>query len=145
MKFVLNNSAAGKGAQDYLKNSLAKSQQNFVDKEKELKKNEKDLLEKKTILTKEEYTKKTNELRKKVMEYQSDRKSVLAKITQQRAESRKVLLEKLNPIIRDYIKENNISLVFDKSSIVAGSNVDLDITDTIVEMLNKELPSLKLN
>ena len=77
MKFVLNNSVAGKGAQDFLKNSLKKNQEKFVNKEKKLKEDEKNLLAKKTILTKEEYKKQTDELRKKVMEYQSERKSIL--------------------------------------------------------------------
>ena len=145
MKFVLNNSVAGKGAQDFLKNSLKKNQEKFVNKEKKLKEDEKNLLAKKTILTKEEYKKQTDELRKKVMEYQSERKSILDKIAEQRLTARKTLLEKLEPIIRDYIKENNISLVLDKSTIVAGSSVDFDITNIIIEKLNKELPSLKIN
>ena len=63
MKSVLNNSKAGKGAQDYLKKTFQDNQKKFSDYEKALKKEEKDLLEKKTILNKEEYTKKTNDLR----------------------------------------------------------------------------------
>lgn len=58
MKYALNNSKAGKGAQDYLKNTLQQNQKEFVNTEKELKKEESDLLEKKNILTREEYAKK---------------------------------------------------------------------------------------
>ena len=46
-------------------------------------------------------------------------------------------------ILKTYIKENNISLIVDKKAIVLG-NVDFDITNTIIEKLNKELPSLTL-
>ena len=144
MRFVMNNSIAGKGVQDFLQKSLKENEKKFFDKEKELKKDEKDLLAKKTIFTKEEYKQKTDELRKKVMEYQSERKNVLDKITEQRARARKILLEKLDPIIRGYIKENNISLVIDKQTIVAGSNNDLDITNIIIDKLNEELPSLNI-
>ena len=59
LKFVLNNSKAGKGAQDFLKDTFNKNQKKFTDMEKKLKKEESDLLSKKTILSKEEYSKKS--------------------------------------------------------------------------------------
>ena len=114
MKFVLNNSKAGKGAQDFLKESFKKNQKNFLDEENALKKEESDLLAQKTILTTEEYQKKTDNLRKKVIDYQSQRRTSLEKITTQRAEARQKLLEKLDPILKTYIKENDISLIIDK-------------------------------
>ena len=66
LKFVLNNSKAGKDAQDFLQNSLNDSVKKYSDMEKELKKEEIDLLAKKTVLSKEEYTKRSDSLRKKV-------------------------------------------------------------------------------
>ena len=41
MKFILNNSKAGKGAQDFLKKSFKENQKKFMDKEKALKKTKK--------------------------------------------------------------------------------------------------------
>ena len=58
MKYVLNQSKAGKNAQDFLKKSFNDNTKKFADIEKSLKKEESDLLAQKTILTKEEYTKK---------------------------------------------------------------------------------------
>ena len=55
MKYVLNNSKAGKGAQDFLKKSFKDNAKKFSDLEKELKKEESDLLGKKNILRKEDY------------------------------------------------------------------------------------------
>ena len=40
MKFVLNNSKAGKGAQDFLQKSFKENQKKFLDEEKSLKKEE---------------------------------------------------------------------------------------------------------
>ena len=42
MKFVLNQSSAGKGAQDFLQKSFKKNQKKFSDEENELKKEERD-------------------------------------------------------------------------------------------------------
>ena len=141
MKFVLNNSKAGKGAQDFLQKSFKTKQKNFLDKENALKNEESDLIGQKTILTKEEYQKRSDDLRKKVIDYQSQRRASLEKITTQRAEARQKLFEKLDPILRTYIKENDFSLVIDSKNVLVGDKA-LDITDIIVEKLNKELPSL---
>ena len=143
MKVVLNNSKAGKGAQDYLQNTFKTNQKKFADLEKALKKEETDLLAKKNILSREDYQKKTDELRKKVIDYQSQRRASLDKIATQRADARQKLLKKIDPILNSYIQENNISMVVDKKNVLGGQ-VDLDITNTIIEKLNKELPSLNL-
>ena len=143
MTYVLNQSKAGQGAQDFLKKKFESSQKKFADKEKDLKKEESDLLGKKNIITKEEYKKSTDNLRKKVLEYQSERRKVLDEIAKQRATARKQLLDKINPIIADYLKENNISIVIDKKIVfIAESSVD--ITNTVIDKLNSELPSLSL-
>ena len=94
-------------------------------------------------MSKNEYQGKTDELRKKVIDYQSQRRASLDKITNQRAVARQDLLKKLDPIIISYIEANGISLVIDKKNIIMG-NTDLDITNIIIEKLNKELPSLSL-
>ena len=57
LKYVLNNSKAGKNAQDFLKKSYNNNLKKYADMEKALKKEEQDLLTKKTVLNKEEYTK----------------------------------------------------------------------------------------
>ena len=143
MTFVLNNSKAGKGAQDFLQKSFKENQKIFLDEENSLKKEESDLLAQKTILSKEEYEKKSNRLRKKVIDYQSQRRTSLEKITTQRAEARQKLIEKLDPILKTYIEENDISMIIDRKNVLMG-NTNLDITSIIVEKLNKEFPSLSI-
>ena len=143
MKFILNQSKAGKGAQDELKKLFNKNAEKFKKIEKDLKNEESDLLKKKNILSKEDYAKKSNELRKKVMGYQTERRAALDKITSLRAKSRQTLVKRIEPIVDNYIKENNISIVMDKKNMTGGLT-EYDITKTIVEKLNQELPSLKL-
>ena len=143
MKYVLNNSKAGKGAQNFLKKTFTTNQKKFADMEKALKKEEVDLLAKRTILAKDEYQKKTDSLRKKVIDYQSQRRASLDKIATQRAKSKETLLKTVDPILETYIKENNISLVVDKRYTLGGFPEN-DITKIIVEKLNKALPSLNL-
>jgi Skp family chaperone for outer membrane proteins len=143
MTFVLNKSKAGEGAQIFLKKTFEENQKKFIIQENELKNEESDLLGKKNVLTKEEYKKNSEDLRKKVLDYQKQRRAFLAKVAKQRSESRQILLQKIDPILKTYSQENNVTLVIDKKFILSG-NTDLDITEIIVEKLNKEFPSLNL-
>ena len=143
LKYVLNNSKAGKNAQDFLKKSYNNNLKKYADMEKALKKEEQDLLTKKTVLSKEEYTKKTDALRKKVIDFQSQRRSAIDKIATQRSNSRETLIQALDPILEAYIKEKSIVLVLDKKFALGGVPEN-DITTIITEKLNKTLPSLNL-
>ena len=54
LNYVLNQSKAGKGAQDFLKKSYTQNIEKFKDIENGLKKEETDLLSKKSVLSKED-------------------------------------------------------------------------------------------
>ena len=143
LKYVLNNSKAGKGAQDYLKKTFSENAKKYDKMQQTLKKDEKDLLSQKTVLSEDVYKKKSIELRKKVNKWQSEKRASLDKLATQRAKSRETLIKKIEPIVDQYINENNISIVLDKKNMIGGLN-KYDITKIIVEKLNKELPSIKL-
>ena len=50
----------------------------------------------------------------------------------------------MNPILKNYMQDNDIKIIVNKESIVLG-DVNLEITASIIEILNKELSSIKLN
>ena len=144
-KFILNNSKAGKGAQIYLKDTFTDNQKKLVELEKKLKKQESDLLGQKTVLSEEEYKKQTDNLRKEVVEYQKERKESLNQIAKLRTDARAKLIEKIDPILKSYMSENEISFVINKNIVIlAGNEHNNDITMPIVKILDKELPSLNL-
>jgi Skp family chaperone for outer membrane proteins len=143
LKYVLNNSKAGKGAQDFLKKLFNDNAKKFTKLEKDLKNQESELLGKKTILSKEDYKKKGEALRKKVVSYQNSRRKSLDEITTKRAKSRETLIAKIEPIVDEYINKNSISIVIDKKNMIGVLN-EYDITKDIIKQLNKELPSLNL-
>jgi Skp family chaperone for outer membrane proteins len=54
------------------------------------------------------------------------------------------VLKSIDPILTDYFEKNQVSLILYKRNIAIG-NSELDITDAIIDELNKKLPSIKLN
>ena len=96
MKYVLNKSKAGKGAQDFLKKSFNNNAKKYSDMEKALKKEESDLLEKKNILSKVEYTKKSDALRKNVIDYNHKEELHLIKLQLKELSQKKLSYKKYN-------------------------------------------------
>ena len=111
--------------------------------QQKLRKEETDLLGKRTILSKEEYTKNVDELRKKVIDFQSQKKITDDKNAVLWAKLRTTLLQKIEPILDSYINENNISFVIDKKYMIGGST-EYDITKIILKKLDASLPSLDI-
>ena len=54
------------------------------------------------------------------------------------------LLKAVNPIIKQYMEENNIRIVLDKQSVLMGDKT-LEITEQVITILNKEVSKLKIN
>ena len=142
-KYVLNQSTAGKKAQETLKKKLDQGIKKISTTEKSLLEEEKKLFNKKLIKP-EEYKKKVEELRSKVSKLQKERNNLLQNIAKQRGNAKKELLKNLNPILEDYMKEKNIIMIIDKKNLLLADK-KLDITKEITNLLNQKLKSVKLD
>jgi len=142
-KYILNESDAGKKANKFLKDELNKSLKNLKDKETKLQKEEKEIIQKKKVLSPEEYKKKITNLRQKVLSLQKERNTSLDPISKKRNKARNELLAALNPIVKNYMSEKNIKIVLDKKSILLADE-KLDITKDIISLLNKQIKSLNI-
>ena len=141
---VMNESIAGKKAQDYLKNQLKTSNKKFNDTAKKLKEEENKIISQKNALSKEEYKKKADELRKKVFNLNKSRDKAIKEVASKRKKAGDEMLKNLNPILGKYMEEKNISVVIDKKNVLMG-NKKFEITSQIIDILNKELKSLNIN
>jgi len=143
-KMILNNSIAGKKAQDSLQKKLKDGIDSINAKERSLQEEEKKIIQQKKVISQEEYVKKVNALRKKVSTLQSERNNLLEKMSKDKLKARNELLKNLNPIIREYMKTKNIKIVMDKKSLILADE-SLDITKDIIKLLNDKIKSIKLN
>ena len=141
---VMNESTAGKKAQENLKNLLKNSNKKFEETAKKLKSEENKIISQKNALSKEEYKKKAEALRKKVFDLNKDREKSIRDVAAKRKKAGDEMLKNLNPILGKYMKDNNISLVIDKKNVLMGDK-KFEITSQIIEILNKEFKSINLN
>ena len=116
----------------------------FNETAKKLKNEENKIISQKNALSKEEYKKRADTLRKKVFELNKEREKSIKEVASKRKKAGDEMLKNLNPILGKYMKENNISVVIDKKNVLMG-NKKFEITSQIIGILNKEFKSINLN
>ena len=144
LKKVLNESKAGSVAQEKLVKEFENQDKKFKNESNALKKQETELINQRKTLSADEYKKKVSSLRKKNVDFQNRRRDASSNFVKKKNNARNQLLKSLNPILQKYMDENGIMMIMnEKNVILANSKVDL--TNTIIDLLNKELKSIKLN
>ena len=142
--FVMNNSLAGKSIIKELDKINKSSQNEFKKIEKNLIDEEKKIISKKNILSEQEYLKEAELFKKKVDDYNLSRNKKINDISKMKNNSQKKLIETLTPILTEYAQKNSISYIIPKQSIIVGKS-ELDLTKTIIEILNSKIKKIKLH
>lgn len=141
---VLNSSKPGSQAQKKLQDKFKAESNKFKKLEESIRKEETEIISQKKAISPEEYQKKVQSLRKKVTDLQKNKQKSFNNIAKSRNDAKQSLLKAVNPIIRKYMEENKIRIIVDNTSVIMGDK-NLEITDKIIAILNKELPTLKIN
>ena len=144
MNRILKESKVGIFVEEELTKLHEAKLDNFKQTEEELNKEEMDLVSKRNIMERTEFEKKGRLLNEKHQAHQDERRKWFDGITVKRNNARAEVLESLDPILTEHFEQNQISIMLYKRNIAIGSS-ELDITDTIIDELNKKLPSIKLN
>ena len=114
VQYIIDKSELG----IYYKNKLNliknKSKSELIKKEEKIKEIQTDIKNKSNILKKDEIDSKVVELNKIVNKYQSDRKILNKKFTDEKNKYTSKILELLNPLLTEYVEKNNIHLVIEK-------------------------------
>ena len=111
MEKILNESKSGMSINKQLEKIHKMNIKEFKKIEDELKKKEESIIAQKNILSKEDYTKKIKILRDNTNSYRKNRQEKINLLTKKRIESSTKLLSIINPILSDYSKVNNISII----------------------------------
>ena len=136
INFLLKNSNVGKAIDKEYKSESEKNLKNFKKKEKELKDKENKIASKKNVLSKEDFKKEVQAFSEEVKKYNKERKEKINKTNNQNNEKVVKLLKKINSILIDYSKDNNISTTLDKKYVIITKSEN-DITQKILKILNK--------
>ena len=128
---VLTESKAAKDAED------SKKEDDQIIKEREK------LIEQQSVMAPEAFEIKVADFEKKVQTYQIERQEKLRKLDQMVQEARASILDEVKPIINDYANELGITVILEKNAVIMSAD-DMDMTDQVIEILNKSLPKIKV-
>ena len=141
---ILNESNVGKNIKKQVDAINDKNISNFKKIEEKLKAEEKKISQQKNIISKEEFEKKVNALRINVNKFNKDVNDSKKDLVLKKNIATKKLLDDLTPILSEYASKNSIHIILQKSHIIIGRE-DLDITDSILTIVNKRVKNIKLN
>jgi outer membrane protein len=144
MDKIMLQSKSGKSITIQLEKLHKNNITTFKQKEEELKNKETSIVSQKNVLSNEEFEKKINSLRKEANEYRIKRRDLINSLTKKRVDAQNKLIKTINPILADYSKKNSISMIIQKKNIIIGKS-ELEITDDILEILDKSLKTIDLN
>ena len=115
------------------KNEKISSELNKFGKELEQKKNK--IVSQKNILKKEELDNLIKDYEKEAKKFNDLRKKKRDEFNSFSINSKKKIIDLLNPIITSYLKKESIQILLQKDKIIFG-NDNLDITREILELFN---------
>ena len=135
INYIINNSISGKDLTKTLekKNKKITSELNKFGEELEQKKNK--IVSQKNILKKEELDNLIQDYEKEVKKFNDLRKKKRDEFNSFSINSKKKIVDLLNPIITSYLKKESIQILLQKDKIIFG-NDNLDITKKILELFN---------
>ena len=116
----------------------------FEKNEKQLTAKEKDIVSKKNVLSKEDFEKQIKKLREEANIYIANRNKINNELKNKQIKANQKMVSLLNPILAKYSDENSISIILKKNNMVIGKT-ELDVTEEILKIVNKDIKTFKLN
>ncbi len=135
---VLNECEEGKDAKNKMKARYEELQDKLEKEQGELKKMKEEIDKNKIVLGEEKIKEKEKEFQKRMAEFRKLVAESEKEMRDRESAYTKVILEKIKRVVKDYVKEKNLNMVLDVSGGIVYADDELNITDDIIEILNKE-------
>ena len=134
---IINQTNVGKYINQEFQDEKKKINTLNLKNKNELKKREETLIAQKNILDKKEFNNKLNIFRQDVDNFNASSQKTNKNLQNKFLNKKSNFLKLIEPILLDYVKENNISYLLQKKYIIVGHN-DLNKTTDIIELVDKK-------
>jgi len=141
--YVLTNSVAGKELLNILKKEEKLKINEFKLNDDDFRNEEKKILSKKNLISKEEINNELKLLRNKFQEYNKEKIKELEAFKIKRSRNIINFLNLINPLIEKYMQDNSIYMLIDKKNVFIASK-DYDITKNLIELIDNQIKTLEI-
>ena len=143
IQFIMNTSVAGIDLKKKISSIEKKKIASIKKVEDNIKDKEKTLVDKKNILSEDEFKKEVSKLKLEINEFNLMKRNEIKDFENKKIQYNQKLLVSIQQILGAYSKSNDITLLLQKKNIVMGSK-DIDITSDILIILNKNIKEINL-
>ena len=137
INYIVNNSTSGKKLNQVIESKNKKIISELNDLGKKLKEKKDKIIKQKNILKKEELDKMVKNYEIEVKKFDEIRKKKRDNFNNFSINSKKKIIDLLNPLITDYLQKESIQLLLQKDKIIFGDD-KLDITKEILKIFNEK-------
>jgi len=141
--YVLTNTIAGKKLINILKKEEELKINKFKSNENNFKNQEKKILAKKNLISKEEINNEMQDLNVKFQKYTKDKTNEIDELKIKRNKNIANFLSLINPIIEKYMTDNSIYMLIDKKNVFIA-NKDYDITNNLIELIDNQIKNVEI-
>ena len=138
INFIMNNSNIGIQLLQKLEKTNKENLKTLKDKKKKILEQKNEIENTKNILSKEELRKKINTQNKSINELNKIKKDLSDKINLIKQKEMEKIIQKINPLLVNFMKQNSIEILLRKESIYLSQNAN-DVTKNVLELINKNL------
>ena len=141
---IINQTNVGKHINEEFENLRKINNDKFLENKNNLQKREESLIAQKNILETSEFNNKLNLFRKDVNDFNQLNQKSNRDLQNKQMENKASFLKLIEPILLDYVADNNITYLLQKKYIIVGHN-DLNKTTDIIELVDKKINISKFN
>ena len=138
LDYVVSKSKAGANISKKLEKQNKKNIDVLNKEQEKLKKELEDIKKVQNIIDKKELEKKIKTHNGNVKNFNQKKKELSDNLTQQKKKEIVQLINKINPILEEYMKANSIDFILSKQGVYL-SKTSYDITQEILEIVNKKI------
>ena len=135
---IINQTNVGKHINQEFENEKKKNNSINLKNKNELKKREETLIAQKNILDEKEFNKKLKIFRQDVDNFNISNQKSNNDLQNKLLNNKSNFLKLIEPILLDYVAENNITYLLQKKYIIIGHN-DLNKTSDIIILINNKI------
>ena len=140
--FIVNNSISGKSLNQLIDNKNKKITSELQKYGKKLEEKKRKIVSQKNILKKEEFNNLVKDYENEVKKFNEIRKKKTDEFNNFSINSKKKIIDLLNPLISSYLKKESIQILLQKDKIIFGDD-NLDITKEIMKLFNDKHNKMK--
>ena len=142
INYIVNNSISGKNLNQIIENKNKEVTNELKKLGKKLEEKKNKIVSQKNILKKEEFNNLVRNYEDEVKKFNEIRKKKTDEFNSFSINSKKKIIDLLNPLITSYLKKESIQLLLQKDKIIFGDDT-LDITNEILKLFNDKHKKIK--